>query len=115
MWAGIGCNNQFLVLREVISMPGKTQSPDAGAGGRRFRNRVRGMMSSKTGKTVSLASIATPIIGYVVNDLRKPDSVIRGLVGRAVNRLLPARSKEIKEIDITDEVEILEDNRNTGN
>jgi hypothetical protein len=96
-------------------MPGKTQTADEPAGGRRYRNRVRGMLSSKTGRTVGIASIVTPVIGYVVNDLRKPDSVIRALVGRTVNRFLPTRSQEVKAIDITDEVEILEDNRDRGN
>ena len=96
-------------------MSGKTQIPDERSGGRRSRNRVRGMLRGKTGKTVGIASIVTPVIGYVVNDLRKPDSVIRALVGRTVSRLLPARSKEVKAIDITDEVEILEDNRDRSN
>ena len=96
-------------------MPGKTQTPNERAGGRRYRSRVRGMLSSRTGKTVGIASIVTPVIGYVVNDLRKPDSVIRALVGRAVSRFLPTGTKEVKAIDITDEVEILEDNHNRSN
>ena len=81
-----------------------------GAGGRRQRKRLRGMFSSKTGKTIGFTTIAAPIIGYVVNDLKKPNSIVRGLIGGVVRKLLPAKSRKAEAIDITDKVEIIESN-----
>jgi hypothetical protein len=76
---------------------------------------MRGACSSKTGKTVGLASIAAPIVGFVVNDLKKPDSVIRALTAATVRKLLPAKTDRPKAIDITDKVEIIEINDNSTN
>ena len=76
---------------------------------RRARTRLRGMFSGKRGKAIGFTSIAAPIIGYVVNDLRKPDSIVRGLVGGVIRKLLPPKSETLEAIDITDRVEILED------
>ena len=90
-------------------MPGRFEDGGKSVGGRRQRNRFRGVFTGRTGKAVGLASIATPIIGYVVNDLKKPDSIIRALIGRTVNKLLPPKSQKVEAIDITDKVEILED------
>jgi len=67
------------------------------------------MFTGKTGKAIGFTSIAAPIIGYVVNDLKKPDSIVRGLIGGVVRKLLPAKSGKVEVIDITDKVEILED------
>ena len=89
--------------------PNKSDSDGTGAGGRRQRRRLRGMLSGKTGKTIGFTSIAAPIIGYVVNDLRKPNSIVRSLISGAVRKLLPAKSEKAQVIDITDKVEILED------
>ena len=80
-----------------------------GTGDRRQRRRLRGMFTGKTGKTIGFTSIAAPIIGYVVNDLRKPNSIVRSLVGGVVRKLLPSKSGKVEAIDITDKVEILED------
>ena len=78
-----------------------------GGGGWRLRNRIRGCLSGKKGKTAGIAAILAPVVGYVVTDLRKPDSFIRSLVGNTVQKLLAARTKEKKAIDITDKVEVV--------
>jgi len=67
------------------------------------------MFTGKTGKAIGFTSIAAPIIGYIVNDLKKPNSLVRGLIGSVARKLLPAKSEQAKVIDITDDVEILED------
>jgi len=89
--------------------PSKSDSAETGTGGRRQRKRLRGMFTGKTGKTIGFTSIAAPIIGYVVNDLKKPNSIVRRLIGGAVRKLLPAKSQKVEAIDITNEVEIIED------
>ena len=68
-------------------------------------------MSSKAGKTAGIASIVAPVVGFVVNDLKKPNSVIRALTSKAINRFLPQRKQKIEAIDITDEIEIIEDKK----
>ena len=90
-------------------MPGQFDNAKTDTGGRRQRKRLRGMFTGKTGKAIGFTSIAAPIIGYIVNDLKKPNSLVRGLIGSVARRLLPAKSEQAKVIDITDEVEILED------
>jgi len=82
---------------------------------RRTRKRLRGMFESRTSKTIGLASIAAPLVGYVVRDLKKPDSVIRGLVSTAVKKLLATGSKKAEALDISDKVEIIEDGNNRNN
>ena len=76
---------------------------------RRTRRRLRGMFETKTGKTIGLASIAAPVIGYIVQDIRKPDSLIRELLGGTVKKLVAYRRKKTEAIDISDKVEILEE------
>lgn len=93
-------------------MPAKN---DRSTGGGGLRRRVRGACSGKTGKTIGLASIAAPIVGFVVNDLKKPNSVIRALIGTTVRKLLPRKSDQPKAIDITDKVEIIEINDSKTN
>jgi len=73
---------------------------------RRIRRRFRGLMGSKTGKAVGYSSLAAPVIGYIVNDLRKPNSTIRQLFGKAVNMIMESKNKQVEAIDITDQVEI---------
>ena len=91
-------------------------SDNAGMGvGGRQRKRMRGMFSSKTGKTIGFTSIAAPIIGYVINDLKKPNSIVRNLIGGAVRKLLPAKSEKVDAIDITNEIEIIENNNEKKN
>ena len=77
-------------------------------GSRRQRRRLRGMFTGKTGKAISFTSIAAPIIGYLVNDLRKPDSLIRGILGNVARTLLGGKAKKTEAIDITDKVEVIE-------
>ena len=89
-------------------MPTRTDQTGTGGSGRRQRNRLRGMFAGKTGKTIGFTSIAAPIVGYIVNDLRKPDSIVRRLVSGAVRKLLPAKTDRVETIDITDDVEIIE-------
>ena len=88
-------------------MPIRSDQTETGGGGRRQRNRLRGMFTGKTGKTIGFTSIAAPIIGYIVNDIRKPDSIVRSLIGSVARKLLPAKSEQAKVIDITDDVEII--------
>ncbi len=88
----------------------KSDITDKRVGAGRARTRMRGMFSGKRGKAIGFTSIAAPIIGYVVNDLRKPDSIVRELIGGVVRKLLPPRSEKLEAIDITDKVEILEIN-----
>jgi len=90
-------------------MPRGISDTGTGPGGRRQRKRLRGMFTGKTGKAIGFTSIAAPIIGYVVNDLKKPDSIVRGLIGGVVRKLLPAKSGKVEVIGITDKVEIIED------
>ena len=85
-----------------------TKKNTAEVGRKQQRRRLRGMFSSRTGRTIGLTSLAVPMIGYIVNDLQKPDSVIRGLVGAALRKMLPDRSKRADAIDITDKVEVLD-------
>ena len=85
------------------------QKGDLASGGRRSRRRIRGFLSTKTGRTAGIATIAAPIIGYIVNDLKKPDSTVRALASRAIDGILTYRKKKVEAIDITDKVEIIED------
>ncbi len=78
--------------------------------GRRMRKRLRGALDSKTGRSVGLASLAAPLAGLIVEDLRRKDSVIKGLIGTGVKKLIEARrAKRIEAVDITDKVEVVTD------
>ncbi len=90
-------------------MPRRLDTEKLDASGGRVRRRMRGMMSSKTGKTVGIASLAAPILGYIISDLQKPNSTIRTLIGKTVNKLLESRIQKSEAIDITHEVEIIDD------
>ena len=82
-------------------------------GDRKIRRRFRGAMKSRTGKAVGFTSLAAPIIGYIINDLRKPNSIVRQLIGKAVNKLLESKIEKVEAIDITDEIKIIgESNHN---
>ncbi len=74
-----------------------------------MRSRIRGCMSGKTGKAVGITSVTAPLIGFLVHDLKKPDSLIRQLAGKAVRGLLEWKKEKRQVIDITDRVEIVED------
>ena len=88
----------------------KNQINSNNDGDRRNRRRIRGMMESRTGKVVGITSIAAPVIGYIINDLRRPNSFVRQLLCKVVTRLLQSKNREVEAIDITDEVEILNEN-----
>lgn len=90
-------------------MPRKFNTEKMDTSGGRVRRRMRGMMSTKTGKTIGIASLAAPIVGYIINDIQKPDSMIRNLVGKTINRLLESKSEKAEAIDITHEVEVIDD------
>jgi hypothetical protein len=83
------------------------------AGKRRQRQRIRGQFSTGTRRTIGLTSLAAPVIGYVVNDLRKPDSVVRRLMGQMIRRLAPPEPQPREILDITDEAEIVESRQRT--
>ncbi len=75
---------------------------------RRRRGRIASCLSGPKGKAIGFSSLAAPIAGYIINDLRKPDSVIRGLVAGAVSRLrLYYDSRTRKELDVGDRAEII--------
>ena len=76
----------------------------------RIRRRFRRMMKSKTGQAVGVTSLVAPIIGLIINDLRRPDSISRQLIGKVVNKLTGPKYRKIDVIDITDEVEISDAN-----
>ena len=92
-------------------MPDKTNSGTTGQGGQRLRKRLRGMLDTKAGKSLGIASVAAPIAGLIAHDLQKPDSVIRGLISGGVKRLLALKDK-ISAIDISKHAEI-SDNEKT--
>ncbi|MCK4655423.1 MAG: hypothetical protein KAT85_00275 [candidate division Zixibacteria bacterium] len=86
--------------------PDNAENP---TGSRRQRRRLRGMFTGKTGKAIGFTSIAAPIIGYVVKDIRRPDSLIRSLIGNVARTLLGEKTQKTEAIDITDKVEVIED------
>ena len=78
--------------------------------GRQLRRRLRGYLGTKEGKAVGFTSIAVPVIGFILNDLKKPDSIVRRLTTTAVNRLLEHRQTKSTAVDITDRVEVTTNN-----
>ena len=81
-------------------------------GDRKIRRRFRGIMESKTGKAVGYTSLVAPVIGFIINDLRKPNSIVRQLIGKIAKKLLESRYRKVEVIDITDKVEISNDTNN---
>ncbi len=96
-------------------MPVNAQGDTGRSGGRGERRRLRGMLASKTGKAIGFTTIAAPLIGYVVNDLKKPDSIIGRLIGVTLTKLLSARSPKVEVIDVTRDAEIIDDGSDTNN
>jgi hypothetical protein len=86
----------------------------ANQGERRIRRRLRGMMETRTGKAVGYTSLVAPVIGFILNDLRKPNSLVRQLAGKVVNRFLESKPEKIEAIDITDQVELLDEKNNNN-
>ena len=77
--------------------------------GRRRRRRLRGALSGKSGKAIGLTSLAAPLVGFIVNDLKKPDSVIRAFLKTTTRRLLERPTKKVEAIDISNKVDVLID------
>ncbi len=90
-------------------MPEENKTAGYSGGGRRNRQRLRGLMSTRVGKTAGVASIVAPVVGFIVNDLKRPNSIIKALTNKVISHLLPQRRERVEAIDITDEVEIIED------
>ena len=74
---------------------------------RKMRTRLRRGMSGKTGKVAGITTIVAPVVGLIVHDLQKPDSVIRRLVSQGVTGFLDYRREKRQAIDATDRVEII--------
>ena len=81
-------------------------------GDRKIRRRFRGIMESKTGKAVGYTSLVAPVIGFIINDLRKPNSIVRQLIGKIAKKLLESRYRKVEVIDINDKVDISNDTNN---
>jgi hypothetical protein len=79
------------------------------AGRGRRRRQLRGRFSGKTGKAIGITSVAAPLLGLVVNDLKKPDSLIRTFIGGTARKLLEKRANKAQIVDITDKVEVVVD------
>ena len=94
-------------------MPATIENHSAGRG--RRRSRIRGALGGKAGKAVGITSIAAPVIGFIVRDLKKPDSILRSLAGRAIDRFLPGKSANVEVIDITEKVDALDIKEGTEN
>ena len=75
---------------------------------RRRRIRLRGAFKGKRGKRLGLASAVVPLAGYLIQDLRKPDSVVRAIVMRARAYLTDRMAERRKRIDRRAQVEILD-------
>jgi len=73
------------------------------------RRRLRGAFSGKKGKAAGLGAVAAPLVGLVIEDLKSPDSLIRDIWSRTRGKLLRGRVIEREAIDITDQVEVLDD------
>ncbi|GEM_PF-1646249 len=91
-------------------MPDETQMNTEGAGPGRVRRRLRGALNSRTGKAVGITSLVAPLLGLIINDLRQPNSLSRRLLGMAVNKLAAPKYTKAEAIDITDKVEIVNEN-----
>jgi hypothetical protein len=69
--------------------------------------RLRGIFTGKRGKRLGLASAIIPLTGYVIQDLRKPDSIIKALTQRARAYLTERIAERRKRIDHVGRVEIV--------
>ncbi len=87
-------------------MEGSMKQAGPGRGWGRVRARIRGGLSSRTGRTVGATSILTPLVGYIIHDLQKPDSVIRQLSKAAVNKLVSMTRRPRQLVDISDKAEV---------
>jgi len=91
-----------------VRKPTDIDSKNAGAF--RRRRRLRGMFSGTKGKAIGAASIAAPLVGLIANDLKNPHGLIRSVLAPAAFRLIKGKPERQEAIDITHEVEVLDDN-----
>jgi hypothetical protein len=87
---------------------------ESGAGGGRRRRRLRGALSGRRGKQLGLLSFFVPLTGYVIQDLRKPDSVIKALTQRVSTYLAERKSAARRQIDPAGRVEVLQTDSTTN-
>jgi hypothetical protein len=93
--------------KQVTAMMQNSEKYWKGGRQRRRRNRVASCLSGSRGRAIGFSSLAAPIAGYIVNDLRKPDSIIRRLIGTAVARLRLSANRTTKELDIGNQAEVI--------
>ncbi len=89
-------------------MPKKRQNTADDTNGQKHRWRFRNLFDGKRGKLIGFGAIAAPIAGFVANDLRKADGVIRGVIAPAVARMLPEKLGGGKKLDISDRAEVID-------
>ncbi len=87
-------------------MGGSTKHTGPGSGWGRVRARVRGGLSSKTGRAVGVTSLLTPIAGYIIHDLQKPNSMIRQLSKAAFEKVVSLTKRPKQLVDISNKSEV---------
>jgi hypothetical protein len=73
------------------------------------RKRLPAILTGGSGKTIGFTSIAVPVMGFVLNDIMKPDSVVRALARGVIEKLIPTKAEKTGSVEITGDVEILSD------
>jgi len=74
----------------------------------------KGIMRGRGGKLAGFSAIVVPIAGFIINDLKKPDGIIKGLFSAFRDGYRDARSARDAQyessgaVDITDQVEIVD-------
>jgi hypothetical protein len=68
---------------------------------------VASCFAGTRGRTIGFTSLAAPITAYIVNDLKKPDSIIRRLIGSTVTRIRLSSQGRKKELDVGDQAEVI--------
>ena len=82
-----------------------TTSGNRGVG--RRRSRIRGFLASPGGRTASVATIVTPLIGWAIHDFLKPDSTLRRIGQSAVNRYLEYRKSQPQLVEVPSNAEVV--------
>ena len=85
-------------------MPSKRQPK----GCDRFMENDQTMRGPGRGRQAGLASLIIPLAGYVIQDLRKPNSTVKALAQRAYAYLTQAKADRRKAIDPAGRVEVIE-------
>jgi hypothetical protein len=79
------------------------------AADRRKRTRLRGYLSGRSGKALGVATIVTPLLGWAVRDLQRPDSALRRIARVGLDRFLEYRRNRARLVDVSDKVEVVTD------